>query len=197
MDLIEEEAQAGGDFVYTYCHLLYLSISYLFTQRQKFTQKTMWKVAQAQVGNVDKIVSIIKPLKTTFDAVKWVLKSWMLVSFAEGTQPEGASKESLDQLLELSRRVAAEASQPDCVTLATSVIAKMNCVDAGITQKTNKVLKELINGQKVIVESASSKLDRQDSLKDLIQSSKKLSAILSAVALHQLLPVEDVRKWTS
>lgn len=113
----------------------------------------MWKLARQQVGAIDKLVIALKPLKTNQEASKWLLRAWIIACFADkGSDdfrpcPEGGASQLLEQMLEVVRSLAANASAPECVSLTMTVLAKLPEVDIGISDKSSQVLRELVQAQ--------------------------------------------------
>lgn len=59
----------------------------------------MWKYAKEQVGSVEKIFNTLQPLKTNFEASKWLLRAWLIASFAEKSENTSSYSEKLLELV--------------------------------------------------------------------------------------------------
>ena len=100
LELMQEEQTAQERLSpETLAHLIYLTMALLSQKKQLPIFDKMWKYAKDQVGSVEKIFNTLQPLKTNYEASKWLLRAWLIASFAEPSDNASAYSEKMLELV--------------------------------------------------------------------------------------------------
>lgn len=156
--------------------------------------KVLWRSARAQVAQMDRFLGALKPLKMDHDASKWLLRAWLLAIFGEESERAEVEMPVLAELLEVVKAIAVYSREE--VSLPLTVIGKLGEAYPDIKAASKEALIELITEQKKCVTDAIASFELEtESIKKLVESSKKMSSILGAVRLNSYISMDELKAW--
>ena len=144
---------------------------------------------------MSKFLAALKPLKMDQDASKWLLRAWLLATFGE--QSDSAREVQMpviSELLEVVKAIAVYSR--DEVSLSLTVIGKLGEAYPAIKPASKDTLVQLITEQRQAVGNAFDNFSlNTEAIAKLVESSKKMSSILSAVRLNSYIDIAELKGW--